>query len=33
MALVADARGAAPELERAVRITGDDPADLFALDL
>ena len=29
MALVADARGAAPELERAVRITGDDPADLL----
>jgi SHS2 domain-containing protein len=29
MALVADARGAAPELERVVRITGDDPGDLF----
>jgi SHS2 domain-containing protein len=29
MALVADARGAAPELARAVRITGDDPADLL----
>ena len=29
MALVADAHGAAPELERAVRITGDDPADLL----
>lgn len=29
MALIADARGATPELERAVRITGDDPADLL----
>jgi SHS2 domain-containing protein len=29
MAVVADARGAEPDLERAVRITGDDPADLF----
>ena len=29
MALVADARGAPPELELAVRLTGDDPADLF----
>jgi SHS2 domain-containing protein len=29
MALVADARGAAPKLERRVRITGDDPADLL----
>jgi SHS2 domain-containing protein len=29
MALVADARGAAPEVERVVRITGDDPADLL----
>ncbi len=29
MALVADARGAPPDLERAVRITGDDPEDLL----
>ena len=29
MALVADAHGAAPGLERAVRITGDDPGDLL----
>jgi SHS2 domain-containing protein len=29
MALIADARGAAPELERTVRIAGDDPADLL----
>ena len=29
MALVADARGAAPTLERHVRLTGDDPADLL----
>ena len=29
MALVADARGAAPGLGREVRITGDDPADLL----
>ena len=29
MALVADARGAPPDLERAVRITGDDPRDLL----
>jgi len=29
MALVVDARGTAPESERVVRITGDDPADLL----
>jgi SHS2 domain-containing protein len=29
MALVADARGAAPELERTLSLTGDDPADLL----
>ena len=29
MSLVADARGAPPELELPVRLTGDDPADLF----
>jgi SHS2 domain-containing protein len=29
MALVADVRGAAPELQREVRITGEDPADLL----
>jgi SHS2 domain-containing protein len=29
MALVADARGAAPTLERRVRLAGDDPADLL----
>ena len=29
MALVVEVRGAVPELERGVRITGDDPADLL----
>jgi SHS2 domain-containing protein len=29
MALVADAHGAAPELELPLRLTGDDPADLL----
>ena len=29
MALVADARGAAPELERTLWLVGDDPADLL----
>lgn len=29
MALVADARGAVPELEESVRLSGDDPADLL----
>jgi SHS2 domain-containing protein len=29
MALVADARGAVPTVERQVRLTGDDPADLL----
>jgi SHS2 domain-containing protein len=29
MALVADARGTAPELELPLRLTGDDPADLL----
>lgn len=29
MALVVDARGAVPTLERQVRLGGDDPADLF----
>jgi len=29
MAVVADARGAAPEIERTLRLSGDDPADLL----